>query len=71
MGASYSQFVIKNILKVHNRNHPFKRNYILGEDSSLSVRDRRSANQVFDQIHKKSNYNLSLIGANQNKFETI
>ena len=71
MGTSYVQFVIKNILKVHNRNHPFKRNYILGEDSSLNVRDRRSANQVFDQIHKKSNYNLSLIGANQNKFETI
>ena len=71
MGTSYVQFVIKNILKVHNRNHPFKRNYILGEDSSLNVRDRRSANQIFDQIHKKSNYNLSLIGANQNKFETI
>jgi hypothetical protein len=71
MGTSYVQFVIKNVLKVHNRNHPFKRNYILGEDSSSNVRDRRSANQVFDQIHKKSNYNLSLIGPNQNKFETI
>ena len=71
MGTSYVQFVIKNVLKVHNRNHPFKRNYILGEDSSSNVRDRRSANQVFNQIHKKSNYNLSLIGPNQNKFETI
>jgi len=71
MGNSYVQFVVKNVLKVHNRNHPFKRNYILGEDSNSNVRDRRSANTVFDVIHKKSNYNLSLIGSNQNKFETI
>ena len=68
MGASYKQFVIKNILKVHNRNHPNKRNYILGEDSSISPRNRRSKNKVFDDIHKNSYYNLSIIGNNQNKF---
>lgn len=68
MGASYKQFVIKNILKVHNRNHPNKRNYILGEDSSISPRDRRSKNKTFDDIHKNSYYNLSIIGNNQNKF---
>ena len=68
MGASYKQFVIKNILKVHNRNHPNKRNYILGEDSSISPRNRRSKNKVFDDIHKNSYYNLSIIGNSQNKF---
>lgn len=68
MGTSYKQFVIKNILKVHNRNHPNKRNYILGEDSSISPRNRRSKNKVFDDIHKNSYYNLSIIGNSQNKF---
>jgi len=71
MGETYVQFVIKNILKVHNRNHPYKRNYILGEDLSMNVRDRRTVNKVFDLVHKKSNYNLSILGPNQNKFESI
>jgi hypothetical protein len=31
MGDDYRQFVIKNVLKVHNRNHPLKREYVKGE----------------------------------------
>ena len=69
MGNSYKQFIIKNILKVHNRNHPHKRSYILGEDSKISPRSRRSKNEVFDTIHKTSYYNLSILGQNQNKFK--
>jgi len=69
MGSSYKQFVVKNILKVHNRNHPHKRNYILGEDSTTSPRNRRSKNEIFDNVHKTSYYNLSILGQNQNKFK--
>jgi len=71
MKNSYVQFVVKNILKVHNRNHPFKRKFILGEVPTDNVRSRRSSNQLFDVIHKKSNYNLSIIGDQQHKFETL
>ncbi len=71
MGNSYKQFVIKNILKVHNRNHPHKRNYILGEDSSINPRNRRSKNETFDNVHKTSYYNLSILGQNQNKFKKL
>jgi hypothetical protein len=71
MGDKYKQFVVKNILKVHNRNHPYKRNYILGEDSTISPRNRRSKNEIFDKVHKTSYYNLSILGANQNKFEKL
>ena len=34
MGENYRQYVIRNILKVHNRNHPKKRHYVKGEDQS-------------------------------------
>ena len=36
------QYAIKNILLVHNRNHPFKRNYVLGEEGDTMNRRRRS-----------------------------
>jgi len=71
MGTSYRQFVIKNILKVHNRNHPHKRNYILGEDNNINPRNRRSKNEIFDNIHKTSYHNLSIIGDKQDKFITL
>jgi len=69
MPTEYRQFIVKNILKVHNRNHPFKRNYILGEDSNESPRNRRSKNTIFDTIHQISYYNLSNIGNKQTKFK--
>lgn len=36
------QYAIKNILLVHNRNHPSKRNYVLGEEGNTMNRRRRS-----------------------------
>lgn len=36
------QYAIKNILLVHNRNHPSKRNYVLGEEGDTMNRRRRS-----------------------------
>jgi len=71
MGKTYKQFVVKNILKVHNRNHPYKRNYILGENQDINPRARRSENKVFDNVHKTSYYNLSILGPNQNKFKKL
>ncbi len=49
------QYVIKNILLVHNRNHPKKRNYIKGESGDTLNLKRRSndwyikANQMCEQ----------------------
>ena len=49
------QYVIKNILLVHNRNHPEKRNYIKGESGDTLNLKRRSndwytkANQMCEQ----------------------
>ncbi len=49
------QYVIKNILLVHNRNHPEKRNYIKGEIGDTMNKKRRSndwyvkANQMCEQ----------------------
>jgi len=71
MGNTYKQYIVKNILKVHNRNHPNKRSYIVGEDMNLNARDRRSKNAAFDNIHQTSYYNLSIIGPNQNKFKLL
>lgn len=71
MGSAYRQIVVKNILKVHNRNHPKKRYFIAGEDSESSPRDRRSNNTAFDNIHKTSYHNLSIIGSSQEKFKIL
>ena len=49
------QYVIKNILLVHNRNHPEKRNHIKGETGDTMNKKRRSndwyvkANQMCEQ----------------------
>jgi hypothetical protein len=71
MGNVYKQFVVKNILKVHNRNHPNKRKFIMGEDNKDNPRGRRSKNIVFDRIHKTSYHNLSIIGPTQQKFKQL
>ena len=41
MGQHYIQFVIKNILKVHNRNHPKKRLNVKDEDKDKSTHFKR------------------------------
>ena len=38
MGENYVQFVVKNILKVHNRNHPLKRLYALDMDLNIQLK---------------------------------
>jgi len=70
MGNTYKQFIIKNILKVHNRNHPNKREYVKGEFSmkGKSVKHKRNSNKKWNEVHKLAEQNLYNIGPNQNKF---
>ncbi len=71
MGDSYRQFVIKNILKVHNRNHPLKREYVNGEDHLESSKAKRNSNQLWNMVHKMSENNLYTLGPHQNSFYTL
>ena len=52
------QYVIKNILLVHNRKHPEKRKYVLGEDSKLEMQTRREqCNDWYLTAHQMSESN--------------
>ena len=46
------QFIIKNILLVHNRKHPDKRKYVIGEDGKTPTEQRESS----DWYKKASEY---------------
>lgn len=68
MGAAYVQFVIKNILKVHNREHPQKRNYakdMLTDDTSTQAKKGSWYNTLRDINKENLNY---FIGHRQEKF---
>lgn len=70
MGNAYIQFVIKNILKVHNREHPKKRLYALdmkGEQTSTQ-RIKGDWYNILRDINKE-NLNL-FIGNRQDRFLT-
>jgi hypothetical protein len=70
MGAAYVQFVIKNILKVHNREHTKKRLYALdmaGEAEST----QRIKGDWYNKLRDINKENLNLfIGQRQDKFLT-
>ena len=70
MGGAYVQFIIKNILKVHNRVHPMKREYVLGEKDFENVKQKRKSNNRWQQFHKICEHNLYTLGENQTKFKT-
>jgi len=73
MGESYVQFVVKNILKVHNRNHPKKRNYCLQMDSDEICTQEKGPNQRgnwYETLKQLANVNLSNFGPSQNRFNT-
>lgn len=71
MGDSYRQFIIKNILKVHNRNHPLKREYVEGESHLKSSKAKRNANKLWSKVHKMSESNMNTLGPYQNNFYTL
>ena len=51
------QYVIKNILLVHNRKHPKKRLYVKGEDMVESMQRRREASDWYLTAHQMSEAN--------------
>ena len=68
MGEQYKQFVIKNILKVHNRNHPNKRHYVKGEDQSKNTHFKRATKNWYKEFNNVSKGNLSKLYYSQEPF---
>ena len=69
MGPAFVQFIIRNLLKVHNRNHPLKREYVKGEEDMKTNKEKRKSNSGWMKNHQVCEYNLhKVLGQNQNKF---
>ena len=71
MGNNYKQFVIKNILKVHNRNHPKKRLYVKGEDSDKMTHFKRKDKNWYQKFNIISKGNLNILFDSQQRFKRI
>ena len=69
-GDSYVQFIVKNILRVHNRRHPRKRHYISNEDNPMGWCDERKGDW-WDILMNRSKENLSKLMFSQDKFITF
>lgn len=66
-GDSFVQFCVVNILRVHNRRHPKKRMYIIGENNPHGfVGDEKG--KWWGILEGTSKYNASILGNNQSKF---
>ena len=73
MGDTYVQFIVKNILKVHNRNHPKKRRYCLQMEGDRICTQEKGPNQRgswYENLKQLANVNLSAFGKSQNRFNT-
>ena len=69
LGGEYKQFVVKNILKVHNRNHPKKRMHVEGmEDEAAHI--HRENNNTWMINHKVCETNLHNLNNNSKKLIT-
>ncbi len=65
-GNSYTQFICKNLLKVHARRHPQKRLYVLNEDNPYSLGEKVNS---FEKFKDLSNKNIKILSQNlPNKF---
>ncbi len=51
------QYVIKNMLLVHNRNHPKKRMYVLGEREDGTMNEKRRSNDWYVKANEMSEQN--------------
>jgi len=69
-GDTFVQYVIKNVLRVHNRRHPQKRLYIKNEDNPMGFCDDRKGDwwKILCNISKM---NLAKLWNNQEKFFTF
>jgi hypothetical protein len=73
MGDQYVQFIVKNILKVHNRNHPGKRKYCLqmvGDGICTQEKGPNQRGNWYENLKALANQNLSTFGKYQSKFNT-
>ena len=68
MGENYRQYVIRNILKVHNRNHPNKRNYVKDEDQTKNTHFKRSTRNWYKEYNLVSKGNLMKLFNSQEPF---
>ena len=68
MGENYRQFVVRNILKVHNRTHPKKRRYVLNEDETLPSHKKRGKKAWYKTFNDISKGNLSKLFYSQDRF---
>ena len=62
------QYLVKNILLVHNRNHPKKRMYIKGERSDGTMNDKRRSNEWYVKANKMSEQNTYNLFTNNKIF---
>ena len=63
------QYVIKNILLVHNRNHPKKRMYIKGERKDGTMNEKRRSNDWYVKANKMCEQNyINLFNPNYKSF---
>ena len=72
MGQNYVQFIVKNILKVHNRQHPKKRLYALDMDGERSLADAThdKKGDWFYKMRELVHFNLGNFGPSQARFNT-
>jgi len=68
MGDKYSQFVVRNILKVHNRNHPNKRHYVKDEDQTKNTHFKRATKNWYKEFNEVSKGNLNKLYSSQEPF---
>lgn len=57
MGSNFRQYLVKNVLRVHNRRHPKKRMYIKNEDNPRGFCDERKGDW-WKKLENSSKYNL-------------
>ena len=69
LGGDYKQFIVKNILKVHNRNHPKKRMYVEGMTDEAAHINREN-NKSWMKNHKVCETNLHNLNNNTKKLIT-
>ena len=62
------QYVIKNILLVHNRNHPKKRMYVSGEKLNGTMNEKRRSNEWYVKANKMSEQNTYNLFTNNKIF---
>ena len=63
------QYVIKNILLVHNRNHPNKRMYIKGERKDGTMNEKRRSNEWYVKANKMCEQNyLNMFNPNYKSY---